>query len=282
MPSIYTGLPGNVSHSLSRTVSAATNATPIVITTTADHLFATGDTVIVASVAGNTAANGTWTITKVSATTFSLDTSVGSGAYTSGGTAVDVSLTPQFQIPSDGDGPFIKAADVAVGFEALADRDQHLNARIRSFEDRLKLVDFQRAAGGSLGVSLANAGTLTQTVPLLSAGIATVVGDVVEVVLSVDAGMTLAGTNASALTGVLEANQNGGGSAPISGSFRAFRPHQVNGSIGQAEMSLVGTFVVASAGTLAINSVWILALAGNVGDTAFVSSYTALLKIWRP
>lgn len=69
------------------TVSGATNATPIVITTTAPHLLVTGQVVVVAGVLGNLAANGTWAVTVLSATTFSLNGSVGSGAYTTGGTA---------------------------------------------------------------------------------------------------------------------------------------------------------------------------------------------------
>lgn len=131
MASIYTGDPTTVTNVLSRTVSGATNATPIVITTTVDHGFATHDVVEVADVGGNTAANGTWVITKLSATTFSLNGSAGNADYTSGGTVVDQSLTPQFQIPSDGDGPFIKAADVNAAFEALADRTQFLAAQVR-------------------------------------------------------------------------------------------------------------------------------------------------------
>lgn len=66
-------------------VTNATNATPIVITTSKNHGLATGDQVCVVGVGGNTAANGTWVITNVDADEFSLDTSVGSGAYTSGG-----------------------------------------------------------------------------------------------------------------------------------------------------------------------------------------------------
>lgn len=66
-------------------ITGATNATPIVITTNGNHNVTTGMSVTIDSVLGNTAANGTWTATYISATTFSLDTSVGSGAYTSGG-----------------------------------------------------------------------------------------------------------------------------------------------------------------------------------------------------
>jgi hypothetical protein len=66
-------------------VTGATNATPIVVTSDRVHRLTTGDRVVVAGVGGNTAANGTWLVTVLSSTTFSLDTSVGNGAYTSGG-----------------------------------------------------------------------------------------------------------------------------------------------------------------------------------------------------
>lgn len=66
-------------------VSAATNTTPIEITTTAAHSLQTGDYVYVDQVAGNTAANGYWQIVRVSSTAFTLNTSVGNGAYTTGG-----------------------------------------------------------------------------------------------------------------------------------------------------------------------------------------------------
>jgi hypothetical protein len=72
-------------------VSNATNATPIVLTT-ATHGFATGDTIAVYDVGGNTAANGLWLITVLSSTSFSLNSSVGNGAYTSGGTATNRSV----------------------------------------------------------------------------------------------------------------------------------------------------------------------------------------------
>ena len=68
------------------TISGATNVSPIVVTTTT-HSLSTGDKVVIAGVAGNTAANGAWNVTVVTATTFSLDGSTGNGAYTSGGTA---------------------------------------------------------------------------------------------------------------------------------------------------------------------------------------------------
>lgn len=66
------------------TITAASNASPIVITS-AGHGLTTGSRVTISGVAGNTAANGTWVITRVDADTFRLDSSAGSGAYSSGG-----------------------------------------------------------------------------------------------------------------------------------------------------------------------------------------------------
>src|SRR5574344_1862383 len=68
-------------------VSNATNATPIVITAVG-HGFLTGDKVQIYGVGGNIAANGTFTITKIGTDTFSLDGSVGNGAFSSNGTAI--------------------------------------------------------------------------------------------------------------------------------------------------------------------------------------------------
>jgi hypothetical protein len=61
-----------------RAIDSSTNASPIVITDAA-HGLATGDTVTIISHAVNTAANGTWTVTRVSANEFSLDDSTGNG-----------------------------------------------------------------------------------------------------------------------------------------------------------------------------------------------------------
>lgn len=76
-------------------VTAASTATPIVITTTSAHGLITGAVVTVASVGGNTPANGTFKITRLSTTTFSLDGSIGVGAYTSGGTVTTEGVNQQ-------------------------------------------------------------------------------------------------------------------------------------------------------------------------------------------
>lgn len=72
------------------TITGATNATPIVITS-ASHGLLTGERVKITGVLGNTAANGIWTITVLSTSTFSLQEVTGGDAegnedYTGGGT----------------------------------------------------------------------------------------------------------------------------------------------------------------------------------------------------
>lgn len=89
---------GSLSLKDTGSVTGATNASPIVITS-ANHKLSTGNRVTVASVGGNTAANGTFAVTVLTSNTFSLDSSTGNGAYTSGGTwsltgVYEYSLTP--------------------------------------------------------------------------------------------------------------------------------------------------------------------------------------------
>lgn len=73
-------------------VSDATNTSPINITTEEEHNFSTGDSIVIVGVEGNTAANGTFTITVVDATHFTLDGSTGNATYTSGGVATKQSV----------------------------------------------------------------------------------------------------------------------------------------------------------------------------------------------
>ena len=66
-------------------ISNATNASPIVITSTS-HGLTTGALVTVAGVTGNTSANGVFNVTRIDSNSFSLDGSSGNGAYAGGGT----------------------------------------------------------------------------------------------------------------------------------------------------------------------------------------------------
>lgn len=67
-------------------ITAATNASPIVLTTAA-NAYITGQVILIQGVTGNTAANGSWTITVVDGTHFSLNNSIGNANYIAGGTA---------------------------------------------------------------------------------------------------------------------------------------------------------------------------------------------------
>jgi hypothetical protein len=72
-----------------KVITGASNATPIVITS-AGHGFTAEDLVTVQGVGGATAANGVWIVANPMDDTFELLGSVGNGAYTSGGEALDL------------------------------------------------------------------------------------------------------------------------------------------------------------------------------------------------
>jgi len=74
------------------TITGATNASPIVITS-GTHGLVTGDRVIVSDVLGNTAANGIWIVTKLTDDAVSLNGSTGNADYTSGASIATVSNT---------------------------------------------------------------------------------------------------------------------------------------------------------------------------------------------
>lgn len=126
MTTQYSGNPGNVSNTLSRTITGCANngAGLIRVTTSTSHLFSSTDTVIVANVLGTTEANGTWTITVIDATHFDLVGSAFANAYSSGGTATDRSLTPAGTFPSDGEQA--TTATILAALQLLFDRTQFL------------------------------------------------------------------------------------------------------------------------------------------------------------
>jgi hypothetical protein len=108
-------------------ITAATNATPIQITS-ANHGLTTGQPVIIGGVQGNTAANGIWIVTVVDANNFTLNGSIGNGAYTAGGTWSKYYTT--------------FAQDVAAGaanYQKLVGSDLLLT-NVVSFEVRLMLL----------------------------------------------------------------------------------------------------------------------------------------------
>ena len=107
-----------------KTIAAATNASPIVVTTSVAHTFSTGQSLVVAEVFGNTAANGTWYIEVLSDDTFSLLGSEGNGSYVSGGTATR--RYPSVDMPSDYDHDLFKA------FSVTQDIDLNIRSNLKS------------------------------------------------------------------------------------------------------------------------------------------------------
>jgi len=87
---------GNYAVAGSTAITAASNASPIQITSTS-HGYTTGNVAVIASVGGNTAANGVWAVTVIDANNFTLNGSTGNGAYTSGGTSVRVTAKAAIQ-----------------------------------------------------------------------------------------------------------------------------------------------------------------------------------------
>jgi hypothetical protein len=88
---------GSLSAMQTMTITGATNTSPIVITSNG-HGLTTGTLVRISGVTGNTAANGLFLVTSLTANTFSIPVA-GNGAYVSGGTAL---LAGLYSIPITG------------------------------------------------------------------------------------------------------------------------------------------------------------------------------------
>jgi hypothetical protein len=86
------------------TVAGATNTTPIEVATTIPHGLENGEAVAIKGVSGNTAANGWWTVTVRTDTTFSLDGSAGNAGYAGGGSIFPAAGQPPPPGPSNESG----------------------------------------------------------------------------------------------------------------------------------------------------------------------------------
>lgn len=103
------------------TITGATAATPIVITEVA-HGRSTDDIVTIHDIAGNTLANGTFKITKIDADTYSLNSTVGAVAWTSGGKAFEettsflkMDIIPESESTLDDDSEyFLRSSQIIV------------------------------------------------------------------------------------------------------------------------------------------------------------------------
>lgn len=131
MSTIIQGTASNITTPLFATVTALANngSGAVRVTTSAPHLFGNGDTVNMSSSLLGTA-QGEWVITVIDATHFDL---VGSTFVSTGtGSAADISLTPPFVTPTDGDAASLSLSGVLSSFQNLADRTQYLNKGLPS------------------------------------------------------------------------------------------------------------------------------------------------------
>lgn len=117
---------------LSGSVTGATNATPIVIAATAHGMGAVGTIlpVTIASVSGNTAANGFWSVLVVDANHFSLRGSVGNGSYTSGGTWTTNLTAPEIAIYHTSDYQGQTGYEANIIFSHTTDGTLNINDRV--------------------------------------------------------------------------------------------------------------------------------------------------------
>src|SRR2546425_8452416 len=74
--------------SLTGTITAVQNVATPAVTIASTTGFVNGDLVVISGVAGATLANGTWNITVLNGTQFSLNGCPAPGVYTGGGTVV--------------------------------------------------------------------------------------------------------------------------------------------------------------------------------------------------
>ena len=98
----------------SGTISDASNTGPITITVDSTVGLQEGDRVVIKNVAGNTAANGTWTISNVTANSFDLDGSFGSDTFVDDGLATWSVAVPVYTA-STAFGPYSAAQRVSTG-----------------------------------------------------------------------------------------------------------------------------------------------------------------------
>lgn len=146
-------------------VTAASNATPIVVTA-AGHNFINNDIVSITGVVGNTHANGTFMVKSVNATTFQLfditgTTAIaGNAAYTSGGT-VKLKYTPTWELESTNFKDTVFQTPITPWF--VSDVDSNLNYkklfRVWSISDgvsanteiKIEIVNIDPSAKNGMG-----------------------------------------------------------------------------------------------------------------------------------
>lgn len=302
MSTILTGNPANVTTPLVRNVSNVTNngSGLFRVTTSAAHLFGDdggtqGDTVVIASVTGTggmtAAINGTWNIRVINSTNFDLLGSTFVGTYTSGGTATDTSLTPQIQVPSDGDQASMNASLLSA-LQGLLDRTQYVNQRVAKGTLRLIGLYSTGQATTLSGTIFSGAGwkSTTSIVPGNAQNMITLpnnpqIGDQIDVQFQtsvvLQAALGVGGDYRGALD--VQSNQNGGGFSGIGVVARMGWSSFNAADIMAWPTSITATDTVSSAGP------YILAVNGCVDSQpavpnlfCLVAGWNIVVRHWRP
>lgn len=128
------------------TVTAATNASPIQITTSTPHQLANDAPVIIHGVGRNTAANGAYNVTVVNPTQFTLNGSTGNGNYNGGGT-VTVIDQKIYTNTSFGDRPTVWSAMVQLGPPGVRVHPMANLVALSARSDRMDVLFIGRADG---------------------------------------------------------------------------------------------------------------------------------------
>lgn len=112
-PSGYLGVSGTCSFLDTGSITNATNANPVVVTS-AGHGLSSGARVTIGGVLGNTAANTTAVVTVIDSNTFSIPVA-GNGSYTGGGTWNAAGLY-RWSVPATGANGFTAGVVYDVAF----------------------------------------------------------------------------------------------------------------------------------------------------------------------
>lgn len=287
MSLILTGNQANVTSALSATVTALANngSGAIRATTSGPHLFGSNDRVYMNV---SPAAVGLFNITVIDSTHFDLQGSTFTATGT--GTATDLSLTPQIQVPTDGDTFSAQLSGMLSGLQGVLDRTQALRASVGQYKIVNSLI-LQVADAAVGGTTVWGSGNVTGTQAWTNTGVinpsntpTVFVGDLITANLS--------------STGMTNPDSVGGHSVQFSLGFNITPPGSGVGSpskiagSGQtvwvdaskttySPISLLGIIPAAAAtGALRIYG----AVSGFVNGTIvanFIGDWTLDVQVWR-
>ena len=210
MPNNINGFADVESYGNSATVTniaSSTDATPIVVTTSAAHGLNTGDVARIAGHAVNVAANGQWFANVLTSTTFQLlalvthANSVGSGAGNGGatGTCIGLNWTALTQVPSDGDN--VTAASVLTIAEAAVDRTATVAEKLAYTKQIAFFVQNGASVDAMTTWATATTGTANSWYSVASLGsiVSGLNGDTIEVDFTGTVNATFSGANFTVL-----------------------------------------------------------------------------------